>query len=33
MADHKLKEKGYKVAFLSAEIDIKKDGKFNIAGD
>lgn len=33
MAYHKLKEKGYKVAFLNAEIDIKKDGKFNIASD
>lgn len=30
MAYHKLKEKGYKVAFLSAEIDIGKDGRFNI---
>ena len=31
MAYHKLKEKGYKVAFLNADIDIAKDGKFKIA--
>ncbi len=31
MAYHKLKEKGYKVAFLHAEIDIDKDGKFEVA--
>jgi rhodanese-related sulfurtransferase len=30
MAYHKLKEKGYKVAFLNAEIDIGKDGRFNV---
>jgi rhodanese-related sulfurtransferase len=31
MAYHKLKEKGYKVAFLDAEVDIAKDGKLKIA--
>lgn len=31
MAYHKLKEKGYKVAFLHAEIDIGADGKYEIA--
>jgi len=31
MAYHKLKEKGYKVAFLNADIDIARDGKFKIA--
>lgn len=30
MAYHKLKEKGYQVAFLNADIDIAKDGKFTI---
>ena len=30
MAYHKLKDKGYKVAFLNAEIDIGKDGRFNV---
>lgn len=30
MAYHKLKEKGYKVAFLNADMDIVKDGKFTI---
>jgi rhodanese-related sulfurtransferase len=30
MAYHKLKDKGYKVAFLNADIDIAKDGKFKI---
>jgi rhodanese-related sulfurtransferase len=30
MAYHKLKEKGYKVAFLNADIEIAKDGKFKI---
>jgi len=30
MAYHKLKEKGFKVAFLNADIDIAKDGKFAI---
>ena len=30
MAYHKLKEKGYRVAFLNAEIDIGKDGRFNV---
>jgi len=33
MAYHKLKEKGYRVSFLNAEIDIKKDGKFNISAN
>jgi rhodanese-related sulfurtransferase len=31
MAYHKLKEKGYKVAFLNADLDIARDGKFKIA--
>lgn len=31
MAYHKLREKGYKVAFLNADIDIARDGKFKIA--
>lgn len=31
MTYHKLKEKGYKVAFLNADIDIARDGKFKIA--
>ena len=31
MAYHKLKEKGYKVSFLNAEIDISKDGKFKVS--
>lgn len=31
MAYHKLKEKGYKVAFLHAELDVGKDGKFVVA--
>ena len=30
MAYHKLKEKGYRVAFLNAEIDIGKDGRFTV---
>ncbi|MEW6688456.1 MAG: rhodanese-like domain-containing protein, partial [Pseudomonadota bacterium] len=30
MAYHKLKDRGYKVAFLNADIDIAKDGKFKI---
>jgi rhodanese-related sulfurtransferase len=30
MAYHKLKEKGFKVAFLNADLDIAKDGKFKI---
>lgn len=30
MAYHKLKERGYKVAFLSAEIDIARNGSFKI---
>jgi rhodanese-related sulfurtransferase len=30
MAYHRLKEKGYKVAFLNADIDIAKDGKLKI---
>jgi rhodanese-related sulfurtransferase len=30
MAYHKLKEKGYKVAFLNADIDIARDGRFKI---
>jgi len=30
MAYHKLKDKGYKVSFLNADIAIKKDGNFNI---
>jgi rhodanese-related sulfurtransferase len=30
MAYHKLKEKGYKVAFLDADIEIAKGGKFTI---
>jgi rhodanese-related sulfurtransferase len=30
MAYHKLKDKGYKVAFLNADIDIKKNGNFTI---
>ncbi len=30
MAYHKLKEKGYKVAFVKADMDIKKDGSFKI---
>jgi rhodanese-related sulfurtransferase len=30
MTYHKLKEKGYKAAFLNAEIDIAKDGRFKI---
>ena len=30
MAYHKLKERGYRVAFLNAEIDIGKDGRFNV---
>ena len=30
MAYHKLKDKGYKVAFLNADIDIGKDGKFKL---
>lgn len=33
MAYHKLKDKGYKVAFLNAEIDIGKGGKFAISQD
>jgi rhodanese-related sulfurtransferase len=31
MAYHKLKEKGYKVAFLNADLDIARDGKFKIS--
>ena len=31
MAYHKLKEKGYNVAFLAAEIEIAKDGNFKVA--
>lgn len=31
MAYHKLKEKGYQVAFLNADIDIARNGKFKIA--
>jgi len=30
MAYHKLKDKGYKVAFLNADIDIRKNGSFKI---
>jgi rhodanese-related sulfurtransferase len=30
MAYHKLKEKGYNVAFLNADLDIGKDGKFKL---
>jgi rhodanese-related sulfurtransferase len=30
MAYHKLKEKGYNVKFLNANVDIDKDGKFEI---
>jgi rhodanese-related sulfurtransferase len=30
MAYHKLKDKGYKVNFLKADMDIKKDGSFKI---
>jgi len=30
MAYHKLKEKGYNVAFLNANIDVAKDGSFTI---
>jgi len=30
MAYHKLKDKGYRVAFLNADIDIKKNGSFTI---
>lgn len=33
MAYHKLKENGYNVVFLNAEIDIGKGGKFNISQD
>jgi rhodanese-related sulfurtransferase len=31
MAYHKLKEKGYKVAFLNADLDIGKDGRFKLS--
>jgi len=31
MAYHKLKDKGYKVAFLNADLDIGKDGKFKLS--
>ncbi len=30
MAYHKLKDKGYKVDFLNADIAVKKDGNFTI---
>jgi len=30
MAYHKLKDKGYKVSFLNAEVEISKDGKFKL---
>ena len=30
MAYHKLKEAGYNVAFLNADIDVSKDGSFKI---
>jgi rhodanese-related sulfurtransferase len=33
MAYHKLKEKGYNVVFLNAELDVGKGGKFNISQD
>ncbi len=31
MAYHKLREKGYKVAFVSAEVDVGKDGNFEVS--
>ena len=30
MAYHKLKDKGYKVAFLNADVAIKKSGSFTV---
>jgi hypothetical protein len=30
MSYHKLKEKGYNVQFLAANVEIDKDGKFTI---
>ncbi len=30
MAYHKLKEAGYNVSFLNADIDVAKDGSFKI---
>jgi len=33
MAYHKLKEKGYKVAFLYADVDVGKDGKLEVAAN
>jgi rhodanese-related sulfurtransferase len=31
MAYHKLKDQGYKVSFLKADIDIQKNGSFKIS--
>jgi rhodanese-related sulfurtransferase len=33
MAYHKLKDKGYKVAFLDAEVDVGKNGKFEVTAN
>lgn len=33
MAYHKLKEKGYKVAFLAAEVDVGKNGNFEVTAN
>ncbi len=30
MAYHKLKDKGYKVAFLNADVTVRKSGDFNV---
>ncbi len=31
MAYHKLKERGYRVAFVNAEVDVGKDGRFEVS--